>query len=150
MDETKPKNFLEKLKDKVPDREEQFEYVTIAVRLLVVFWSGALVTLNYLPKIPGLTSGEKQDITFPASLLASSLASFGLEKSAKKKGDGTYEVPPQDKPMTKKEMETMITSSQGNYQTIRVETPIKIEGAQVVKTDPLTGKEIDPQTGKLK
>mgnify|MGYP003132124355 CR=1 len=150
MDETKPKNFLEKLKDKVPDREEQFEYVSIAVRLLVVFWSGALVTLNYLPKIPGLTSGEKQDITFPASLLASSLASFGLEKSAKKKGDGTYEVPPQDKPMTKKEMETMITSSQGNYQTIRVETPIKIEGAQVVKTDPLTGKEIDPQTGKLK
>tara|TARA_R100001440_G_scaffold25342_1_gene41157 strand:- start:4342 stop:4794 length:453 start_codon:yes stop_codon:yes gene_type:complete len=150
MDETKPKNFLEKLKDKVPDREEQFEYVSIAVRLLVVFWSGALVTLNYLPKIPGLTSGEKQDITFPASLLASSLASFGLEKSAKKKGDGTYEVPPQDKPMTKKEMETMIASSQGNYQTIRVETPIKIEGAQVVKTDPLTGKEIDPQTGKLK
>tara|TARA_R100001443_G_scaffold3587_1_gene11281 strand:+ start:970 stop:1422 length:453 start_codon:yes stop_codon:yes gene_type:complete len=150
MDETKPKNFLEKLKDKVPDREEQFEYVSIAVRLLVVFWSGALVTLNYLPKIPGLTSGEKQDITFPASLLASSLASFGLEKSAKKKGDGTFEVPPQDKPMTKKEMEKMITSSQGNYQTIRVETPIKIEGAQVVKTDPLTGKEIDPQTGKLK
>ena len=147
---TKKKNLLQKLKDKVPDRDEQFEYVSIAVRLLVVFWSGALVTLNYLPKIPGLTSGEKQDITFPASLLASSLASFGLEKSAKKKGDGTYEVPPQDKPMTKKEMETMITSSQGNYQTIRVETPIKIEGAQVVKTDPLTGKEIDPQTGKLK
>ena len=73
---TKKKNLLQKLKDKVPDRDEQFEYVSIAVRLLVVFWSGSLVTLNYLPKIPGLTSGEKQDITFPASLLASSLASF--------------------------------------------------------------------------
>ena len=80
MPETKPekKSLMQKLQDKVPDRDEQFEYISVAVRLLVVFWSGALVTLNYMPKIPGLTSGEKQDITFPASLLASSLASFGL------------------------------------------------------------------------
>ena len=135
---TKKKNLLQKLKDKVPDRDEQFEYVSIAVRLLVVFWSGALVTLNYLPKIPGLTSGEKQDITFPASLLASSLASFGLEKSAKKKGDGTFEVPPEDKPMTKKEMQTMMAEGGGNYQTIRVLTPIEIKGAQVVDQNPPT------------
>jgi hypothetical protein len=141
MDEQKPekKNLIEKLKDKVPDRDEQFEYISVAVRLLVVFWSGALVTLNYMPKIPGLTSGEKQDITFPASLLASSLASFGLEKSAKKKGDGTFEVPPEDKPMTKKEMQTMMAESGGNYQTIRVLTPIQINGAEVVKTETTGG-----------
>lgn len=151
MPEPKPekKNLLEKLKDRVPDRDEQFEYISVAVRLLVVFWSGSLVTLNYLPKIPGLTSGEKQDITFPASLLASSLASFGLEKSAKKKGDGTFEVPPEDKPMTKKEMQSMMAEGGGNYQTIRVVTPIEIKGAEVVKTDPITGKDIDPVTGKL-
>ena len=151
MDEQKPekKNLIEKLKDKVPDRDEQFEYISVAVRLLVVFWSGALVTLNYMPKIPGLTSGEKQDITFPASLLASSLASFGLEKSAKKKGDGTFEVPPEDKPMTKKEMQTMMAEGGGgNYQTIRVLTPIQINGAELVKTDPITGKEIGPD-GRL-
>ena len=143
------KGLLEKLKEKVPDRDEQFEYISVAVRLLVVFWSGSLVTLNYLPKIPGLTSGEKQDITFPASLLASSLASFGLEKSAKKKGDGTFEVPPEDKPMTKKEMQTMMAEGGGgNYQTIRVLTPIEIKGAEVVKTDPVTGKEIGPD-GRL-
>ena len=151
MPETKPekKSLIQKLQDKVPDRDEQFEYVSIAVRLLVVFWSGSLVTLNYLPKIPGLTSGEKQDITFPASLLASSLASFGLEKSAKKKGDGTFEVPPEDKPMTMKEMQTMMAEGGGgNYQTIRVLTPIQINGAEVVKTDPITGKEIGPD-GRL-
>ena len=145
MPETKPekKSLMQKLQDKVPDRDEQFEYISVAVRLLVVFWSGALVTLNYMPKIPGLTSGEKQDITFPASLLASSLASFGLEKSAKKKGDGTFEVPPEDKPMTKKEMQAMMAEGGGgNYQTIRVLTPIQINGAEVVKTDPTTGKEI--------
>ena len=142
------KNLIQKIQDKIPDRDEQFEYISVAVRLLVVFWSGALVTLNYMPKIPGLTSGEKQDITFPASLLASSLASFGLEKSAKKKGDGTFEVPPEDKPMTKKEMQTMMAESGGNYQTIRVLTPIQINGAEVVKTDPITGKEIGPD-GRL-
>ena len=151
MDEknSEKKSLMQKLQDKVPDRDEQFEYISVAVRLLVVFWSGALVTLNYMPKIPGLTSGEKQDITFPASLLASSLASFGLEKSAKKKGDGTFEVPPEDMPMTKKEMQAMMAEGGGgNYQTIRVLTPIQINGAEVVKTDPITGKEIGPD-GRL-
>ena len=151
MPEPKPekRSLIQKLQDKVPDRDEQFEYISVAVRLLVVFWSGSLVTLNYLPKIPGITSGEKQDITFPASLLASSLASFGLEKSAKKKGDGTFEVPPEDKPMTKKEMQSMMAEGGGgNYQTIRVLTPIQINGAEVVKTDPITGKEIGPD-GRL-
>ena len=90
------------------------------------------MTLNYLPKIPGLTSGEKQDITFPASLLASSLASFGLEKSAKKKGDGTYDVNPEDKPLSKKEMLALMSNQGSGFQTIRVETPIKILGADVV------------------
>ena len=52
------KNIFQKLKEKIDDKEEQFEYISVAVRLLVVFWSGALVTLNYLPEIPGLTSGE--------------------------------------------------------------------------------------------
>ncbi len=131
QEETK-KSIFQKIKEKIDDKEEQFEYISVAVRLLVVFWSGALVTLNYLPKIPGLTSGEKQDITFPASLLASSLASFGLEKSAKKKGDGTYDVNPEDKPLSKKEMLALMSNQGGGFQTIRVETPIKILGADVV------------------
>lgn len=130
--EEKKKNIFQKFKEKIDDKEEQFEYISVAVRLLVVFWSGALVTLNYLPKIPGLTSGEKQDITFPASLLASSLASFGLEKSAKKKGDGTYDVNPEDKPLSKKEMLALMSNQGSGFQTIRVETPIKILGANVV------------------
>ena len=88
-EESKKKSVFQNIKEKLDDKEEQFEYISVLVRLVVVAWSGALVTLNYLPEIPGLTSGEKQDITFPASLLASSLASFGLDKSAKKKGDGT-------------------------------------------------------------
>jgi len=143
------KNLMQKIQDKIPDRDEQFEYVSIAVRLLVVFWSGALVTLNYLPKIPGLTSGEKQDITFPASLLASSLASFGLEKSAKKKGDGTYSVNSEDKPMNRKDIEAYLKSQD----LIRVDNRFTLvpQGTEVkpIKIDPITNKEIGPD-GKLK
>ena len=146
--EEKGKNLIQKIQDKIPDRDEQFEYVSIAVRLLVVFWSGALVTLNYLPKIPGLTSGEKQDITFPASLLASSLASFGLEKSAKKKGDGTYSVNSEDKPMNRKDIEAYLKSQD----VIRVDNRFTLvpQGTEVSQSriDPITNRPIGPD-GKL-
>ena len=112
------KSTFQKIKEKFEDKEEQFEYISVAVRLLVVFWSGLLVTSNYLPKIPGLTTGEKQDITFPASLLATALSSFGLEGAKKRKENGDE----------KKEL----AKTDGSYQTIRVETPIKIVGAKVV------------------
>ena len=115
----KPKNLLQKLKEKIDDKEEQFEYISIAVRLLVVFWRGLLVTSNYLPKIPGLTTGEKQDITFPASLLATALSSFGLEQA--KKGS---------------KKEDKVAQNEGMVQTIRVITPIKIEGAEVIDPKP--------------
>ena len=115
----KPKNLLQKIKEKIDDKEEQFEYISIAVRLLVVFWSGLLVTSNYLPKIPGLTTGEKQDITFPASLLATALSSFGLEQA--KKGS---------------KKEDKVAQNEGMIQTIRVITPIKIEGAEVIDPKP--------------
>jgi len=115
----KPKNLLQKLKDKIDDKEEQFEYISIAVRLLVVFWSGLLVTSNYLPKIPGITTGEKQDITFPASLLATALSSFGLEQA--KKGS---------------KKDDKVASNEGMVQTIRVITPLRIEGAEVIDPKP--------------
>ena len=52
--------------------------------------------------------------------------------------------------MNKKEIESLLANSQnGAVQTIRVITPLKIEGAELVKYDPITGKEIDPQSGKL-
>ena len=115
----KKKNLFQKFKEKVDDKEEQFEYISVAVRLLVVFWSGLLVPSNYLPKIPGLTTGEKQDITFPASLLATALSSFGLEQA--KKGSKNNDK---------------VAENQGMVQTIRVITPIKIEGAEVIEPKP--------------
>ena len=112
----KKKGMMDKIKEKFEDKEEQFEYISVAVRLLVVFWSGLLVTSNYLPKIPGLTTGEKQDITFPASLLATALSSFGLEQA--KKGS---------------KKDDKVATNEGIVQTIRVITPLRIEGAEVIE-----------------
>ena len=114
------KSVMDKIKEKFDDKEEQFEYISVTVRLLVVFWSGLLVTSNYLPKIPCLTTGEKQDITFPASLVTGALATFGLEGSKKS---------------SKKDDKVAIED--GMVQTIRViNPPLKIEGAEIIDPKP--------------
>ncbi len=50
-------------------------------------------------------------------------------EGAKKRGDGTFK--PEDKPLNKKEVEELLASQSGNYQTVRIETPIKIIGAEI-------------------
>tara|TARA_R100001015_G_C4492559_1_gene69655 strand:+ start:14 stop:415 length:402 start_codon:yes stop_codon:yes gene_type:complete len=133
MVEQEKKNPLQKLKENITDKEEQLAFISVVVRLIVVAWSGFIVSLNYI-SIPGY-SNEPKDITFPASLLTGALASFGLE-GAKKRGDGTYK--PDEKPLNKKEVEALLATQQGNYQLIRVETPLRIEGAEVI--DPKSKK----------
>ena len=125
--EQKNKNPIQKIKETIEDKEEQLAFISVVVRLVVVGWSGFIVSLNYIT-IPGY-SNEPKDITFPASLLTGALASFGLE-GAKKRGDGTYK--PDEKPLNKKEVEQLLATQQSNYQVIRVETPLKILGAEVV------------------
>ena len=111
------KNVLQKLKDGLDDKEEQLAVISLFVRLGVVVWSGFIVTLNYIT-IPGYSS-EPKDITFPASLLTGALATFGLEGSKKgNKKDGK------------------LAENEGMVQTIRVITPIKIEGAEVIDPKP--------------
>ena len=127
MVEEKKKNAFQKLKEGLDDKEEQLAIISLFVRLGVVVWSGFIVSLNYI-ELPGY-SNEPKDITFPASLLTGALASFGLE-GAKKRGDGTYK--PEDKPLSKKEVEALLATQSGTYQTIRIETPIKILGAEVI------------------
>jgi len=137
--EVKPKKKgpLGKLKDAIlPDDEQQAAIISTGVRIAVLAWSGAILTLNYVA-IPGIPQ-QKIDPTFIASVFTGVLSSFGIV-TASKKGDGTYKNDG-DKPMNKKEIEQLITTSNGgqNYQTIRVVTPLEIRGAEVV--DPPKGK----------
>ena len=119
MTEQKKKNAFQKLKDGLDDKEEQLAIISLFVRLGVVVWSGFIVTLNYIT-IPGYSSDPK-DITFPASILTGALATFGLEGSKKRS-----------------EKDTKLAENEGMIQTIRVITPLKIEGAEVI--DPKSKK----------
>jgi len=142
--ETSPsnKNPLQKLKEGLEDKEEQLQVLSTFVRLGVVVWSGFILTLNYVT-IPGLGEQERIDPTFIASVFTGALASFGLE-TAKKRGDGTYKADEE-----KKKAEAAGEFANGvPYTIVRVETPIKLV-AQEPKIDPITGKEVDPQSGKL-
>ena len=138
----KKKNPLQKLKEGFDDKEEQLQVLSTFVRLGVVVWSGFILTLNYV-ELPGLGKQERIDPTFIASVFTGALASFGLE-TAKKIGDGTYKADEE-----KKKAEAAAGFSNGvPYTIIRVETPIKLVPDKP-KIDPVSGKEIDPQSGRL-
>ena len=89
METEKSKNPLQKLKENITDKEEQLAFISVVVRLVVVAWSGFIVSLNYV-SIPGY-SNEPKDITFPASILTGVLSSFGVD-AARKKGDKSKDI----------------------------------------------------------
>ena len=118
----KKKNVLEKVKDAIlPDQEEQAAIISTGVRIVVLGWSGAILTLNYVA-IPGVPQ-QKIDPTFIASVFTGVLASFGIA-TASKKGDGTMKMNGDSNgQVSKKDMEEMISKAASNaaVQTIRIE-----------------------------
>ena len=143
VDEPKKKNPLQKLKEGLDDKEEQLQVLSTFVRLGVVIWSGFILTLNYV-ELPGLGKQERIDPTFIASVFTGALASFGLE-TAKKRGDGTYKA---DEEKKKAEAAAGGFANGVPYTIIKVETPIKLVPDKP-RIDPVSGKEIDPQSGRL-
>ena len=143
VDEPKKKNPLQKLKEGLDDKEEQLQVLSTFVRLGVVIWSGFILTLNYV-ELPGLGKQERIDPTFIASVFTGALASFGLE-TAKKRGDGTYKA---DEEKKKAEAAAGGFANGVPYTIIKVETPIKLVSDKP-RIDPVSGKEIDPQSGRL-
>tara|TARA_R100000152_G_C6747069_1_gene170646 strand:+ start:595 stop:1050 length:456 start_codon:yes stop_codon:yes gene_type:complete len=138
--EEKKKGVMNKLQELTPDKEEQIALVGVAVRLGIVVWSGFCLTLAYID-LPGFPK-QTFDPTFIASIFTSTLTTFGVQAASKKGGGG----------MSKEEVEKMVKSS-ASEQVIRVQTPLTINGAEVVqqpKIDPITGKEVDPITGQFK
>ena len=118
----KKKNVLKKVKDAIlPDQEEQAAIISTGVRIVVLGWSGAILTLNYVA-IPGVPQ-QKIDPTFIASVFTGVLASFGIA-TASKKGDGTMKMNGDNNgQVSKKDMEIMIEKAAANsaVQTIRIE-----------------------------
>ena len=120
MSEQKSKNPLQKLKEKFDDKEEQLEILGTFISLGVMVWAGFIISLNYI-SLPGMAKDNSpKDITFIASVFTGCLATFSVDVGKKKKEEKD------DKPKE-------LAQNDNSYQTIRVETPIKIIGATVVK-----------------
>ena len=139
--ESKKKNPLQKLKDGLEDKEEQANAITTLIKIVVLGWSGAILTLNYV-SIPGIPQ-QKIDPTFIASVFTGVLASFNITTTSKK-GDGTYKLDKENK--GKGELAGLDNGVP--YTIIKVETPIKLVPDKP-RIDPISGKEVDPQSGKL-
>tara|TARA_B100000212_G_scaffold65739_1_gene45617 strand:- start:36 stop:428 length:393 start_codon:yes stop_codon:yes gene_type:complete len=113
--ETK-KGIVSKIKENLDDKEEQLAILSTFVRLGVMIWAGAILTLNYV-EIPGYKQEQKIDPTFIASVFTGVLATFGVQAGGKKNGTAP--------PLSKKDMESLIekASNTAPGQTIRIESP---------------------------
>ena len=136
-DNSKKRGMFGKVKDAlIPDQEEQAAIISTGVRIVVLGWSGAILTLNYV-SIPGIPQ-QKIDPTFIASVFTGVLASFGIA-TASKKGDGTMKMNGDiNGQVTKKDMEKMIEKAAANssVQTIRIEqAPLVIKAENPSEKD---------------
>jgi len=121
--EEKPKGILGKLKESIDDREEQMMILSTFVRLGILIWSGAILTLAYV-ELPEALKIPKQDLdpTFIASVFTGVLATFGVQTSKKGSVSGGGGV-------SKGDMEKLIAaaSQTAPAQTIRIEqAPVQI------------------------
>ena len=125
-EEPKKQGFFSKLKDAAEDKEEQMMILSTFVRLGILVWSGAILTLAYV-ELPSALKMPKQDLdpTFIASVFTGVLATFGVQTSKKgAQGGGGASGG-----VSKADMERLIAaaSQTAPAQTIRIEqAPVKI------------------------
>ena len=122
-EEPKKQGLLSKLREATDDKEEQMMILSTFVRLGILVWSGAILTLAYVD-LPEAFKMPKQDLdpTFIASVFTGVLATFGVQTSKKGGVSGGGGV-------SKGDMEKLIAaaSQTAPAQTIRIEqAPVKI------------------------
>ena len=88
-----------KKKEDPKKKENKFEWadegVATLVRVVILAWSGAILTLNYV-SIPGVP--QKQiDPTFIASVFTGTLATFGVQTAKKKDEEDKKDEKKKDK-----------------------------------------------------
>ena len=75
--------------------EWAYEGVSTLVRVIILGWSAAILTLNYVT-VPGVPQ-KNIDPTFIASVFTGTLATFGVMPSKKKKDDEVKQAPTLEK-----------------------------------------------------
>ena len=112
------KGIWSKLQDAVPDREEQFEFVSLGVRLILLFWATAMLSLSYLDLSKLGIPQQKIDPTFIASVFVGLASSFGASITQKGKENGNGK----NGKSVKAESQEVL----GNTQLVRIDTPIRL------------------------
>ena len=86
-------------KENPKKKENKFEWadegVATLVRVVILAWSGAILTLNYVT-IPGVPQ-RQIDPTFIASVFTGTLATFGVQTAKKKDEEEKKEEKKKDK-----------------------------------------------------
>ena len=132
-EEPKKKGIFAKIREATDDKEEQMMILSTFVRLGILVWSGAILTLAYV-ELPEALRMPKQDLdpTFIASVFTGVLATFGVQTSKKgavNGGGGNGGV-------SKSDMERLIAAAAQTApaQTIRIEqAPVSIAQAPAPK-----------------
>ena len=152
-----PKKRQEKIAKEAQDDMPAYQemvlfYLTTGIKTLLIAWCITIISLAYikLPESKWWVADQRIDATYAAGVLGGLLGSLGVTvaNAGKKKEEKNNASAKKEIDELKKALTELSNAQQ--YQTIRVLTPLRIEGAEVVRTDPITGKEIDPQSGKLK
>ena len=119
------KNIFQKMKEGIDDKEEQLDALSTMVRLGILVWSGAILTLAYIKLPPALGIPEqKLDPTFIASVFTGTLATFGVQAASKKNGNGGANTG-----ITQEQMQALIdkAAQTAPSQTIKIEqAPMKL------------------------
>ena len=116
------KGLLKRIKESVDDREEQMEILSTMVRLGILIWSGAILTLAYIKLPPALKIPEqKLDPTFIASVFTGTLATFGVQAAKKGNGENGHG----GGGLTKEQVERLIekAAETAPTQTIKIQSP---------------------------
>ena len=130
-----------------PEYQEKIVFlVSLVFQSIIVTWCLLVLSLGYV-KLPNRILGmdlpdqPRIDNTFCAALLGNILAGWGISVGAG--GNGKKK---------KKEQEQQIAASNtAGQQVIVIKQPIELitKTPTATRVDPLTNKEVDPQTGRL-
>ena len=136
----KKPNLIQKLQEKIPDKEEQFEYIGLGVRLILLVWATLMLSLSYLDLSKLGIPQQKIDPTFIASIFVSISASFGANIQQKGEKNGAA---------SKKSVKEELQEALGDVELIGFKHKVELVPVKT-KIDPISGKEIDLQSGRLK
>jgi len=145
--EKKPeaKAVVKQIQEDQPEYQEKIMFlVSTTAQGAILFWCICVLSLGYI-KLPTSMFGveipdqPRIDSTFAAGLLGNILAGWGISVGS---NNGSKK---------KKKEEQALGSNIPGQQTIVIKQPIELiaKTPDVYRVDPITGKAVDPQSGRL-